>query len=69
MPKIKEKKEKKPGEVESGPPDSLVADGLVSVDEAMTFLSVSRSTVYELMDKGHLPRAISKLTYATEEKE
>ena len=37
--------------------DSLVADGLVSVDEATTFLSVSRSTVYELMDKGLLPFA------------
>lgn len=37
--------------------DSLVADGLVSVNEAMTFLSVSRSTVYELMDKGLLPFA------------
>jgi hypothetical protein len=29
----------------------LVADGLVSIEEAMNFLSVSRSTVYELMDR------------------
>jgi excisionase family DNA binding protein len=37
--------------------DGLVADGLVSVDEAMAFLSVSRSTLYELMDKGMLAYA------------
>lgn len=33
----------------------LVEDGLLSIDEAMAFLSVSRSTLYELMDKGMLP--------------
>ncbi len=38
-------------------PEFLVADGLVSIDEAMSFLSVSRSTVYELMDQGLLPFA------------
>lgn len=33
----------------------LVEDGLLSIDEAMAFLSISRSTLYELMDKGLLP--------------
>jgi excisionase family DNA binding protein len=37
--------------------EAVVADGLVSVGEAMAFLSVGRSTVYELMDKGFLPYA------------
>ena len=37
--------------------ESLVADGLLSVEEAMAFLSVGRTTVYELMDKGFLPYA------------
>lgn len=37
--------------------NALVADGLVPLAEAMTFLSVSRSTLYELMDKGVLPYA------------
>ena len=32
----------------------LVADGLVTVQEAALFLSVSRSKLYELMDKGEL---------------
>jgi excisionase family DNA binding protein len=34
---------------------SLVADGLVPLADAMAFLSVSRSTLYELMEKGVLP--------------
>ena len=33
----------------------LVADGLLSIDEACEFLSVGRSTLYELMDAGKLP--------------
>lgn len=37
--------------------ETLVADGLVPLPQAMTFLSVSRSTLYELMDKGVLPYA------------
>ena len=35
--------------------DELVADGLVTVREAAKFLSVSRTTIYELMDDGELP--------------
>lgn len=34
--------------------ESLVADGLVSIDEAMAFLQVSRSTLYMLMERGLL---------------
>lgn len=37
--------------------ENLVEDGLVSVTNAMAFLSVGRSTLYELMDKGVLPYA------------
>lgn len=37
--------------------EQLVEGGLVPIDEAMAFLSVGRSTVYELMDKGLLPYA------------
>ena len=33
----------------------LVEDGLVSLTNAMVFLSVSRSTLYEFMDKGVRP--------------
>lgn len=33
----------------------LVADGLLSIEEACAFLSISRSTLYELMDQGELP--------------
>ncbi len=32
----------------------LVADGLVTVQEATQFLSISRSKLYELMDNGEL---------------
>jgi excisionase family DNA binding protein len=32
----------------------VVAEGLMSVAESMKFLSLSRSTLYELMDGGHL---------------
>ena len=32
----------------------LVADGLVTVQQAALFLSVSRSKLYELMDRGDL---------------
>ena len=35
--------------------EQLVLDGLVSIGDAMEFLRVGRSTVYELMDKGVLP--------------
>jgi excisionase family DNA binding protein len=35
----------------------LVADGMLSVDEAMEFLSVSRSHLYELMDRREIPWA------------
>jgi excisionase family DNA binding protein len=38
-------------------PNPLVDDGFASVDESMEFLSVSRSTVYELMATGELPSA------------
>lgn len=35
--------------------EQLVEGGLVSIEDAMAFLSVGRSTLYELMDKGLLP--------------
>jgi excisionase family DNA binding protein len=35
-------------------PADLVGDGLMRVPEAAQFLSVSRSTVYQLMDEGAL---------------
>lgn len=34
--------------------DDLVAEGLLSVGEAARFLSLSRSTLYELMESGRL---------------
>lgn len=34
--------------------DAVVADGLMPVAEAARFLSVSRSTLYEIMDQGRL---------------
>lgn len=37
--------------------ESLVEEGLVSLNDAMAFLSIGRSTLYELMDKGMLPYA------------
>ena len=37
--------------------ENLVEDGLVSLTNAMAFLSIGRSTLYELMDKGILPYA------------
>ena len=37
--------------------EQLVEGGLVSIEEAMAFLSVGRSTLYELMDQGLLPWA------------
>ena len=33
----------------------LVADGLMTVQEAAGFLRLSRSTVYTIMDRGELP--------------
>ncbi len=36
-------------------PTHLVADGLMTVQEAAGFLRLSRSTVYTLMDQGELP--------------
>lgn len=37
--------------------EDLVEDGLVSLNDAMAFLSIGRSTLYELFDKGLLPYA------------
>ncbi len=37
------------------PKEELVEEGLVSLEDAMEFLSLGRSTLYELMDKGMLP--------------
>jgi len=34
--------------------EALLQDGLTSVKEAMAFLCISRSTLYQLMDKGEL---------------
>ena len=34
---------------------ALVADGLMTVREAAEFLSLSRATLYTLMDRGELP--------------
>lgn len=34
--------------------EELVSDGLASLEEAMAFLSVGRTTLYELMDSGAL---------------
>ena len=34
---------------------ALVEDGLLKVSEAATFLRLSRSTLYTLMDQGELP--------------
>ena len=34
---------------------ALVADGLMTVSEAAAFLSLSRATLYTLMDRGELP--------------
>jgi excisionase family DNA binding protein len=36
-------------------PAGIVAGGLMTISEAAAFLSVSRSTVYVLMDNGSLP--------------
>lgn len=36
-------------------PAELVSDGLVTVPEAAAFLSLSRSTLYALMERGDLP--------------
>ena len=35
--------------------DELIAEGLVSLDEAMKFLSISRPTLNRLLDHGVLP--------------
>ena len=35
--------------------DELIAEGLVSLDEAMKFLSISRPTLNRLLDQGVLP--------------
>lgn len=32
----------------------VVADGLLTIEDAMQFLAVSRATVYAIMDAGHL---------------
>ena len=33
---------------------TIVADGLMTISEAVEFLAVSRSKLYEMMDKGEL---------------
>jgi excisionase family DNA binding protein len=38
-------------------PDSVVADGFLSVPEAAHFLHLSRAKVYQLMDAGQLQYA------------
>jgi len=45
------------GEGHPGRPDGrqVVAEGLLTVPEAASFLSVSRSKLYEMMDRGLLP--------------
>ncbi|HHV54954.1 MAG TPA: helix-turn-helix domain-containing protein [Firmicutes bacterium] len=35
--------------------EGVVADGLVSVREAERFLSIKKSKLYQLMDRGDLP--------------
>jgi excisionase family DNA binding protein len=35
--------------------EALVADGMLTVDQAREFLALSRSTIYELMESGKLP--------------
>jgi excisionase family DNA binding protein len=35
--------------------EELVREGLVRIDEAMEFLSVSRASLYRLIDEGSLP--------------
>lgn len=35
--------------------EQTVADGLMNVSEAMAFLAVARSTLYQLMETGQLP--------------
>jgi excisionase family DNA binding protein len=39
------------------PAEPTTSDGLASIRQAETFLAVSRSTLYVLMDKGDLPYA------------
>ena len=39
----------------TGMSTELVADGLLTVAKAAEFLSLSRATLYVLMDKGHVP--------------
>lgn len=36
---------------------SIVSEGMMSVDEAMEFLSISRSHLYQLMEDGEIPYA------------
>jgi predicted site-specific integrase-resolvase len=38
--------------------DELVAEGIVTLDYAMRFLSVSRPTLNKLIDRGDLPTVI-----------
>jgi hypothetical protein len=38
--------------------DELVAEGIVTLDFAMRFLSVSRPTLNKLIDRGDLPTVI-----------
>ncbi len=36
-------------------PDDILSEGVVSVDEACEFLSVGRTSIYDLMDKQVIP--------------
>ena len=38
--------------------DELVADGIVTLDYAMRFLSVSRPTLNKLIERGDLPTVV-----------
>jgi predicted DNA-binding transcriptional regulator AlpA len=38
--------------------DELVAEGIVTLDYAMRFLSVSRPTLNKLIDRGDLPTVV-----------
>jgi excisionase family DNA binding protein len=40
--------------VTDDPRDEIVADGLETIEDARAFLSVSRTTLYQLMDTGKI---------------
>ena len=39
-------------------PDELIAEGIVTLDFAMRFLSVSRPTLNKLIERGDLPTVV-----------